>query len=122
MIIQGVTLNGVYVVDTGGGGTTFTPSSYGDVTALAVVKDGAGYKYIAAQRANWAVPADYDILEALPTVTVFTVVLTGGTYTFTTTSKSGTPGTDVAWYGEFSPTISGTVFEAPSSITFGAAE
>jgi hypothetical protein len=109
----------VAAVAAGGGGTTFTPSSYGDVTALSVVKDGAGYKYISAQRANWAVPADYDILEALPSGTVFTVVLTGGTYTFTTTSKGGTPGTSVFWYGEFSPTISGTVFEAPSSITFG---
>jgi hypothetical protein len=103
----------------GGGGTTFTPSSYGDETALSVVKDGAGYKYISAQRFAWAVPADYDTLAALPSGTVFTVVLTGGTYTFTTTSKGGTPGTDVNWYGEFSPVIAGTVFEAPSSITFG---
>jgi hypothetical protein len=103
----------------GSAGTTFTPSSYGDVLALSVVKDGAGYKYISAQRANWAVPADYDTLEALPNGTVFTVVLAGGTYTFTTTSKGGTTGNDVSWYGEFSPTISGTVFEAPSSITFG---
>jgi hypothetical protein len=107
------------IIISSGGGTTFTPSSYGDETALAVVKDGAGYKYIAAQRFAWAVPADYDTLAALPSGTVFTVVLTGGTYTFTTTSKGGTPGTDVNWYGEFSPTISGTVSEAPSSITFG---
>jgi hypothetical protein len=46
------------------------------------------------------------------------VVLGSGTHTFTTTSKSGTSGTNVSWYGEFSPAILGTVFEAPSSITF----
>jgi hypothetical protein len=107
-------------VNGGSAGTTFTPSSYGDTTALSVVKDGAGFKYIGAQRSNWAVPADYDTLEALPSGTVFTVVLAGGTYTFTSTSKTGTLGNDVIWYGEFDPVISGTVFEAPSSITFGA--
>jgi hypothetical protein len=102
-------------------GTTFTPSSYGDVLALSVVKDGAGFKYISAQRSQWAVSADYDIFEVLPSGTVFTVVLAGGTYTFTTTSKNGGPGeSSVSWYGEFSPAISGTVFEAPASITWGA--
>jgi hypothetical protein len=110
-------VNGAQVTG-GGGGSTFTPSSYGDVLALSVVKDGAGYKYIGAQRTNWIVPTDYDILEALPSGTVFTVVLGSGTHTFTTTSKSGTSGTNVSWYGEFSPAILGTVFEAPSSITF----
>jgi len=101
-----------------GGGTTFTPSSYG-ANGIYAVKDGGGYKYILASRVNWAVPADYDTLEALPSVTEFTVVLTSGTYTFTTISKSGTPGTDVLWYGNFSPVPSGTFFETPSSITFG---
>lgn len=100
-------------------GITFTQSSYtNSTTALAAVKDGGGYKYISAQRANWAVQADYDTLEAQPNGTVFTVVLSGGTYTFTATSKSGTPGTDVFWYGDYSPVPSGTFMEAPISITF----
>jgi hypothetical protein len=100
-------------------GTTFTQSSYSSSsTSLSAVKDGGGYKYISAQRANWAVPADYDTLEAQSSTAVFTVVLTGGTYTFTATSKSGTPGTDVQWYGNYDPVPSGMFNEAPISITF----
>jgi hypothetical protein len=104
-----------------GGTKTLTSASYNsDVTALSVVKDGGGYKYISAQRANWAVTADYDLLEALPDLPVFHIVLgNGDTYTFTSTSRGGTPGQDVNWYGEFDPAPSGTIMEAPASITFG---
>ena len=104
----------------GNAGTTFTSSSYG-VGGIYVVKDGGGFKYISASKSSWTSGTDYDTFEALPDNAVFTVSIGGGTYTFTATSKTGTPGTDVFWYGEFSPTISGTVFETPSSITWGNA-
>jgi hypothetical protein len=97
---------------------TFTPSSYGDTTALRVYSNGSNLNSIEAVRANWAVPADYDTLEALPNGTVFLVELAGGTYTFTVESLMSGPGTDVTFYGAFSPEITELVDEAPTSISF----
>ena len=99
--------------------TTYTTASYTDV-GLTVVKDGAGYKYISAQKSGWATGSEYDTLEYLsPIGTVFTVVLsTGPTYTFTSNSQTGGDGTSVVYYGTFDPEPPGTFTDSPASITF----